>query len=255
MDSPQVDATDARSWTLRMDTPWGRLQATLLRERLLQWLGSDPLGEVLDVGCGLGDLAAALAARSSRVTCVDRSAAMLEQARRALAGSEASTAFVLRDLDAGLDDLGQYGVVVAHNVLDYTSDPQKAIGQLAARMTRGGRISLSFGNGAAQALRHAVMTSDLDGALELARRPEIGRLPGPCGGSLRLRRSIVEGWLEDEGISVSHRAGVRVLVDLLPNEIKTDQTMPTIEALEFELGEKPELIDTGAIVHLLAARP
>jgi hypothetical protein len=72
---------------------------------------------------------------------------------------------------------------------------------------------------------------------------------------LRLRRSVVEGWLTDEGFQVTRRAGVRVLVDLLPNEVKVDAVMPAIENLELELGDRPELVDVGAVVHLVAARP
>lgn len=244
---------DAEAWKRRLGTPWGRLQSTLLRRRLDSWIGGRSLASILDVGCGLGDLTAAFAAKADSVTCLDRSDAMLGEARVRLAEAEVAARFVERDLDAGLSDLGLYGLVIAHNVIDYTADPRRSIGELAARVGRGGLLSLSFGNAASVALRHTVMTHDLAEGLRLARRPQIGLLPGPCGESVRLRRAQIEGWLADEGITISHRAGVRVLSDLLPNEVKTSDNMGSIEDLELELGERPELIDIAAIVHLFGS--
>gem|GEM_PF-5893900 len=47
---------------------------------------------------------------------------------------------------------------------------------------------------------------------------------------------------------------MRVLNDLLPNEVKTDHNLAIIEDLELELGERPELVDLAAIVHVLGSR-
>lgn len=245
---------DAEAWVRRLATPWGRLQSSLLRRRLVSWIGTGSLRSVLDVGCGLGDMTAALAAKTDKVTCVDRSHAMLDEAQARLSASKVPARFVHRDLDTGLRDLGTHDLVIGHNVIDYTADPRRSIRELAACVGPGGSLSLSFGNAASVALRHVVMTHDLTEGLRLVRLPAIGRLPGPCGESMRLRRVVVEEWLQDAGITVSHRAGVRVLNDLLPNELKTDHNWAAIEDLELELGERPELIDIGAIVHVLGSR-
>ena len=254
MASTDDEGDDAAAWARRMETPWGLLQASLLRRRLLDWLGEGHLGSVLDVGCGIGDLAAVLASSADRLVYVDRSPAMLVEARRRLEGSEAGISFECRDLNDGLHDLGRFDLVIAHNVVDYTHEPQQAVEALANQLKPGGRLSLVFGNGAAQALRHAVMTHDVSEAVRLARLPEL-RLPGPCGESVRLRRPVVENWLQGLGLSVVQRAGVRIVIDLLPNEMKTGATMPAIEELEIELGERTELVDVGALVHLFAIRP
>lgn len=50
------------------------------------------------------------------------------------------------------------------------------------------------------------------------------------------------------------RAGIRVLVDLLPNDIKNDESLPTIEELELQLGDPAELVDIGAVFHFVAER-
>lgn len=252
---PSVETDgDAEAWVRRLATPWGRLQSSLLRRRLVSWIGTTSLGSVLDVGCGLGDMAAALAAKTDKVTCVDQSYGMLNEAQDRLSASKVPAQFVQRDLDTGLSDLGTHDLVIGHNVIDYTVDPRSSICDLAACVGRGGLLSLSFGNAASVALRHVVMTHDLREGLRLARLPDIGRLPGPCGESMRLRRVMVEEWLQDEGITVSHRAGVRVLNDLLPNDVKTDRNLAVIEDLELELGERAELVDIAAIVHVLGKR-
>src|SRR5438552_3077344 len=49
--------------------------------RVLEKLAPTEDERILDVGCGSGRLTAELAARTGRVIAVDRSAAMLEQAR------------------------------------------------------------------------------------------------------------------------------------------------------------------------------
>ena len=254
VDSIDGEGDDAAAWARRMETPWGSLQASVLRRRLLYWLGDRRHGAILDVGCGIGDLAAVLASTTDRLVCVDRSPAMLAEARRRLEGSKAKVSFERRDLSDGLHELGKFDLVIAHNVVDYTPEPQQAVEALANQLKAGGSLSLVFGNGAAQALRHAVMTHDFNEALQLARLPEL-RLPGPCGESIRMRRPVVERWLQDLGLSVVQRAGVRILVDLLPNEAKTDATMPAIEELEIELGERAELVDIGALGLLFAVHP
>ncbi len=254
MDSMSDEKSDATAWARRMNTPWGHLQSSLLRRRLLRWLGTGQVGSVLDVGCGLGDLAAAVAPVAVRVTCVDRSPSMLVEARLRLSSAQAIVRFECRDLDDGLHDLGTHDLVIAHNVVDYSVEPRGALDDLAARVGPGGRLSLCFGNGAAYPLRHAVITHDFAEALRLTKVAE-PLLPGPCGQSIRLRRSTVQGWLEDAGLSVLHVAGVRVLVDLLPNGLKTEATLPALEELEYELGDRIELVDAGALIHLVAERP
>jgi len=67
---------------------------TFLTEARL--VGADPAyGDALDFGCGVGRLSRALAKRFDRVTGVDVSAAMVEQANRLVAGENPNTTFVV----------------------------------------------------------------------------------------------------------------------------------------------------------------
>jgi SAM-dependent methyltransferase len=64
------------------------LEESLLIDRLLQTYGNGPVRSVLDLGCGTGNHALPLARRGYAVVGVDRSAEMLEFARKKAASSE-----------------------------------------------------------------------------------------------------------------------------------------------------------------------
>jgi ubiquinone/menaquinone biosynthesis C-methylase UbiE len=86
------------------------------------------LGEVVDLGCGPGDIAIRLsrAAGKARITAVDGSAAMLALARQALhaAGFGAHIKFVAGRLP-GLDLAdGHFDLVLSKDMLHHLPDPQ-----------------------------------------------------------------------------------------------------------------------------------
>ena len=86
------------------------------------------LQQVLDLGCGPGDIALRLsrAAASARITAVDGSPAMLALARKALhaAGSAAHVKFLAGRLP-GLDlPTGHFDLVLSKDMLHHLPDPQ-----------------------------------------------------------------------------------------------------------------------------------
>ena len=96
----------------------------------------------VDVGCGTGLYARALAAHTGGVTCVDPSAAMLAQL---------PTAWSLVPVQAGLEDLAGGGaglphavfeVVLAKEVLHHAADEGVALRTLAGLVAPGGRLLL-----------------------------------------------------------------------------------------------------------------
>jgi SAM-dependent methyltransferase len=69
-----------------------------LIERVARDLLDEPLGSVLDLGCGTGGHALELARRGARVVGVDRSAAMLESARAKAGAAGLAAEFVEADV-------------------------------------------------------------------------------------------------------------------------------------------------------------
>ena len=102
-------------------------------DALLERIPGD--SRVLDVGCGSGRLAAALAGRGHRVTAVDPGPGMV-----ALAGAHPGVTVV----EGGLPDLpvapGSMEVVLANFVLNHVDDPRAGAAGLARVLAPRGRV-------------------------------------------------------------------------------------------------------------------
>jgi SAM-dependent methyltransferase len=101
-----------------------------LRGRVI--LGS----EVLDLGCGTGEIAAAAAAAGWRVTGADLSPAMIDAARQRSGGVEWIT------LDPASDALpfddARFAAVWSSSVLEYVAEPQPYLSRVARVLEPGG---------------------------------------------------------------------------------------------------------------------
>lgn len=108
--------------------------------RLLSWLGAHPAGSsVLDVGCSNGEFGALTRALGHQVTGVDL--VRHEGVDRRL------DAFIEADLTDGLpQNLPGYDVVVAGDILEHVTDPQRLLTDIADHVNPGGEILVSVPN-------------------------------------------------------------------------------------------------------------
>jgi ubiquinone/menaquinone biosynthesis C-methylase UbiE len=94
----------------------------------------------LDVGCGLGDLCAAAAARGARATGVDLAEGMVEAAR------EAHPELAIRHGDA--EDLpfeaGSFDAVTAAFVVNHLPHPERGAAELRRVLAPGGRVAVAM---------------------------------------------------------------------------------------------------------------
>ncbi|MCC6214222.1 MAG: metalloregulator ArsR/SmtB family transcription factor [Polyangiaceae bacterium] len=104
-------------------------------------LGLVRLGEVLDVGSGDGVLAALLAPRATRVTCLDRSERVIAAARRRLSGVR-NVRFVVGDMHALPFERERFDTVTLFNVLAYSESPPHAVAEAARVLREGGTLSV-----------------------------------------------------------------------------------------------------------------
>ena len=99
--------------------------------RVLRLVGSGK--RVLDLGCAHGALAAAMTARGCEVVGVER------DPQAAAAAGEHCQRVVVCDLDRddldSLQELGQFDVIVAADVLEHLSDPGRVL-ELVRRASR-----------------------------------------------------------------------------------------------------------------------
>jgi SAM-dependent methyltransferase len=135
----EFKAFEAAGWSERAST-YDALMARATAfaiEPLLDAARVGPGVKVLDVGCGLGTLAAAAAARGATVTGADLAAGMLTEARRRHPRIE----FVLADAEALPFADGAFDVALAAFVVNHLPHPERAAAELR-RVAR--RVALSM---------------------------------------------------------------------------------------------------------------
>ncbi|HWM12327.1 MAG TPA: class I SAM-dependent methyltransferase [Solirubrobacteraceae bacterium] len=140
--SDAFKAFEAEGWSERagsFETLVARATAHAI-EPLLDAAGVIAGTRVLEVGCGLGDLVAAAAARGAHATGTDLAEGMLEAARR----RHPAIAFEPADAEALPFADGAFDATVAAFVINHMPDPERGVAELA-RVTRpGGRVALAM---------------------------------------------------------------------------------------------------------------
>jgi len=102
-------------------------------------LGLVHLGDVLDAGSGDGSIAALLAPRSRRVTCLDVSPKVLQACRKRLQGL-ANVEHVLGDIHSLRFADASFDQVLLLNLLTYTTEPGRALAEAARVLRPGGDL-------------------------------------------------------------------------------------------------------------------
>ncbi len=98
--------------------------------------------DVLDIGCGDGTYALAAARSGARVTAVDRSAAVVEAARRRAADAGLPLELHVADALTLPFPPKRFDVVLAVTVLCFVPDPPRAVAEMARVLRPGGAVVL-----------------------------------------------------------------------------------------------------------------
>lgn len=107
---------------------------------LVALLAPQPGERILDVGCGTGHLTAAIAESGAEVLGIDRSDAMIAQAR----GNFPLLQFESRDV-CELDDRDAFDAIFSNAVLHWVKPPEVAALAMARALKPGGRLVSEFG--------------------------------------------------------------------------------------------------------------
>ncbi len=208
-------------------SPRGALRLALLDHCLPRQLelGGQPL---LDVGGGLGQMAAWFAARGHDVTLAEPAEEMLARARQALAGQ--SVRFLREPLQRLPEAApGPWPLIVCHAVFEWLADPEAALATLAGLLAPGGQLSLMVFN--RDALRFSnVVKGNLEKALA-------DRLEG-TGRRRRLTpispltHDQIATWAEARGLEITAVAGIRVFHDYLRERHPDEAQLKQLLALE-----------------------
>jgi SAM-dependent methyltransferase len=120
----------------------GAITERLERRAVLDLAGTLAGRDVLDVGCGDGAYAMAAARSGARVTAVDRSASVVEAARRRARDEGLAVAFEVADARSLPFPAGCFDVVLAVTVLCFVPDPALAVAEMARVLRPGGVLVL-----------------------------------------------------------------------------------------------------------------
>jgi S-adenosylmethionine-dependent methyltransferase len=222
---------------VRLEVLWRDLQAEVLA------LTRGGL-RVLDAGGGAGHLAVLMAEAGNSVLLCDPSSEMLalaqdEAERRGLAERITTFRCAIQDLASVTEE--KFDLVTCHAVLEWLADPREAVTVLAPFVKPGGRLSLMFYNRNAAVFKR-LLRGDF-GAGDAS--PEDAPVP--------LDEAAVTGWLEEAGLRVVSRSGIRILHDHLRAEVNEDNIGALIEA-EWRLRKREPFASLAQHIHLVCAR-
>jgi S-adenosylmethionine-dependent methyltransferase len=140
---------------------YGQVRLHVLHAHLLSHLPPPP-AEIVDVGGGAGHQSIPLARAGYRVTIVDPSSVMLDEARTMLETEPRAVAARVDLVDADgeravqLLGEGRFDAVLCHGVLMYLDDPDPLIAALCALARPGGLVSVVTKNRRTLAVRPAL---------------------------------------------------------------------------------------------------
>jgi S-adenosylmethionine-dependent methyltransferase len=212
--------------------------------------GTGPL-RVLDVGCGQGTQALALAVAGHRVTGLDPSTELLSRFAR-----DASDAGVVVQLVNGPGERaaelapGPFDLVLCHGVLMYLDDPAPLLDALTAVAAPGAALSLLVRNGLAPAMRPG-LRGESRAALDAFDSPDYTTRLGLAA---RMHTpSELDELLVPAGWRPHRWYGVRVFSDHRPDPDPSE--LDDLVAAEAEAGARDPYRQVAALLHVQYRRP
>jgi len=120
----------------------GAITEQLERRLILTLLGDVRGRNVLDVGCGDGDLAVELWRRGGTVTGIDASQEMVEAARARAKREGADISFMVGEAASIPFDSDRFDVVVAVTILCFVADPAPVFREITRVLRPGGILAI-----------------------------------------------------------------------------------------------------------------
>ena len=171
-----------------------------VRLRYVERAGSLAQLAILDVGCGGGLLAEAMARQGGRVIGLDLAAELVEVARLHALEAGVSVDYRVESAEQhARDAAGRYDVVTCMEMLEHVPDPQAVVAALAILVRPGGHVFVSTLNRTPRAYAMAILGAEY--VLRL--------LPaGTHTYAKFIRPSELAGWARAAGLVVADVAGL-----------------------------------------------
>lgn len=213
--------------------------------------------EILDVGCGQGTVALALARAGHRVVGVDVSDELLALALESRARQPAAVADLLTFIPGDLDHLGaelagRFDLVCCHGVLMYRPSLTDGIARLIEAVRPGGMLSVLTRNQASLAMR-----AGMQGDWALARTSFDARSYRNRIGIADVRADRPEevaAAVAGVGARVVASYGVRLFTDHW-SSVDVPPDIDAVLAVEAEAGHRDPYRQVASLTHTVAAFP
>ena len=244
-------------WQARL----GKLRDVVRQELVARQLAAElapPPVQVIDLGCGQGTQAVALARRGYEVTGVDASPELLARFERDLAAEPAEVRARVRVEHGLIQDWAERsgvspaGAVLCHGVLMYATDPDPLVRAVARLTAPGGMASLLVRNGDALAMRPGMLGDWTACAAAFGSVTYANRI-GVTARADRL--ADLTARLAGYGLEVTAWYGVRVFTDTAPGDAEPPPDLPTLLTCEERAGCTDPYRRVAALLHLIARRP
>ena len=238
-------------------TTKGRVRLEVLWRDISEFIpdvNSNHVLQILDAGCGMAQVSARLAELGHHIVLNDISQSMLDTACDVLSQHDVKHEYTV--LHQPLQQLsetyaGEFDLVLNHAVLEWLEKPREAVDELIKLTRPGGFISLMFYN-----IHSIVYRNLVRGNL---RKVERADWAGTGEGSLTpinpLEPKDVIQWIQDAGLSVESKSGVRVFQDYLLRDIRAQVSDDDIVKAEVEFSRKEPYLELGRYIHLICKRP
>lgn len=202
---------------------------------------------ILDVGCGAGLMSEWALTRGHQVQACDNSAVMLAEMQRRL-GERAN----LKYAHTALQNLvieQPFDIVMCHAVLEWVEDKARFFDKLAESVKGKGYLSLMFYNAWAREFAQLVYGNFdyVDKGFQVKQRVKLSP-HWPC------EPDVVESELQQRGLMVQVRSGIRIFYDILRDKAHYQQYPEAIIRHELRLSQAYPHWQMGRYVHLLAVK-
>lgn len=142
---PNAPACDLPGLTPELYARWrasalGSLTEALERRLVLRHIGDVAGRDILEIGCGDGDLAVRLAELGGRVSAIDASEQMIAAARQRASAHHANVNFRLGIAQQIPFEDGSFDIVVAVTILCFVRDATPVFREIARVLKPGGRL-------------------------------------------------------------------------------------------------------------------
>jgi S-adenosylmethionine-dependent methyltransferase len=158
----------ADQWSTTRELPWNRLRYELTNEFIISAIEDIPKS-ILNIGCGDGIESYLFDAPNVQHTLIDISAEMIEKAKHLNSKLNASGNFTY--IHGDVSELGsltqnEYDLILLHNVLEYTENPEILIKDVRELLAHNGLLSVRHLNRFSNPYIATYMSNDIDLAVE-----------------------------------------------------------------------------------------